>query len=152
MDKKHHKGPYKTVGQAAVALNKNEKQEVGETVEMMQHKYAEELQNTLNANKHLSHYYVIVLRKKEALSIDMPVNNVLRQWFIAPRQTKPSAKQLKKDYPLHDHDIWEVTEGEPKHLWTLPGPDAWNLILDHKEDNDPQLVEWMIDFERGELA
>jgi len=151
MDKKHHDGPYKTVGQAALALNKNEHQEVGETFEMMQHKYAEELQNTLKKHSDLSHYFIIVLRKKEALSIEMPVNNVLRQWFVAPRMTKPSARRLKMDYPLHDHDIWEVTNGNPRHLWTLPGPDVWDMILQNKDDNDPNLVRWMIEYDKGEL-
>lgn len=150
-DKKYHDGEYKTVGQAAVALNQEEHQEVGETMEAMQKKYAEEMQATIEKGRHLDHFFIVVLRKKEPLSIEMPVSNVLRQWFIGPRLTQPSAEVLKKDFPLHDHDVWEITDGEPKHLWTLPGPDAWDLILANKEENDPQLVGWMIDYEKGVL-
>jgi len=150
-DKKYHKGPYKTVGQAAVAINKQEHQEVGDTMAEMSKSYDAEMRATLNKHQKLSHYYIIVLRKKEPMSPVMPVSNVMRQWFVAPRTTKPSAKVLRVDFPLHDHDVWEVKEGAPSHLWTLPGPDAWDLIMRNKEDNDPQLVGWMIDYERNRL-
>ena len=142
---------YKTVGQAAVALNKEAPQEVGETYEMMEKKYAEELEATLKQNDKIAHYYIIVLRKKEPLCPTMPVSNVLRQWFVAPRQTKPSARTLRIDFPLHDHDVWEVRNGHPEHLWTLPGPDAWDFILSHKDQHDPNLVGWMVDYEKGLL-
>ncbi len=145
------KPQYKTVGQAAFHINKNETQEVGETLEMMEKKYAEELQECLNLNKKHTHYYIVVLRKKEPMSPVLPVSNVLRQWFIAPRFTKPSARVLKKDYPLQDHDVWEVKDGNPQHVWTLPGPDAWDFIMQNKRDHDPHLVKWMTEYEKGTL-
>lgn len=142
---------YKTVGQAAVALDEGKHQEVGETVEEMQKAYDREMRLCLKKNQAVSEYYIVVLRKKEALSIEMPVNNVLRQWFIAPRMSKPSLKVLKKDYPLHDFDVWHVKKGEPHYLITLPGPDAWDTILNNPKDHDPNLVKWMKKFQDDKL-
>jgi len=150
-DKKYHEGEYKTVGQAAVALDQGLHQDVGETMEGMSQGYDKEMRDVLEKNKNLNEYYVVVLRKKEPLNPNLPMSNVMRQWFVAPRISRPSASTLKKDYPLHDHDVWKVKDGEPLHQWTLPGPDAWGHIMNHKTDHDKDLVKWMVDYEKGLL-
>ena len=146
-----HSKKFKTVGEAAIAVNENRYQEVGETVAEMSKSYDKEMRAILEKHKSINKYYIIVLRKKEPLSPSFPVSNVMRQWFVAPRLTKPSAKTLKRDYPLHDHDVWLIKNGEHFHQWTLPGPDAWTHILKNKSNHDPDLVKWMMQFESGAL-
>jgi hypothetical protein len=91
---------YKTVGEAAVAINKGDRQEVGETLEGMQKSYAREMELTLKRCKDIWHYYIVVFRKKEFLSPTDPVQNVVRQRFVAPWPKRPRAALLKKEAPM----------------------------------------------------
>ena len=128
-----------TLGEEALKLSaQGYSQEVGETYNEMAKDYDKEMRECLNINKNHDHYYIVVLRKKEHF-----FDNVLRQWFCAPRFTKPSSMDLKFQYPLHDHDVWEVKNGSPSYLWTLPGPDAWSHILRNPISHDKKLVNWM---------
>jgi len=140
------------VGQAVydiLSKSHNSSQEVGETMSAMTPRYYEELMATIEANndKYDQPYYIVVLRKKEPWAV-----NVLRQWFIA-RQTKPSAKVLREDYPNHDFDVWNI---DPKQhsinfIWTLPTAQDSRTILANKECYDPALVETITKFNEGRL-
>lgn len=142
-----------TVGQAAFKLLLNahetrEMQEVQETLNAMTPAYYAELEDCAKKNrrKYQGIFYIICLRKKENFFI-----NVLRQWFIA-RQTKPFACVLFRDYPNHDHDIWEINSaGEPKLLWSLPPGQEQQTIIKNKHLYHSDLVKWIEDYHEGIL-
>lgn len=142
-----------TVGQAAFTLLAHahatqEMQEVQETLDEMTPAYFAELEDCIKKNrrKYDSPFYVVCLRKKENFFV-----NVLRQWFIA-RQTKPLAGVMLRDYPNHDHDIWEINAlGEPKLLWTLPPGQEQQTILKNKHLYHSDLVKWVEDYHSGLL-
>lgn len=125
-----------------------EMQEVQETLDEMTPAYYAELERTIkkNSRKYQGKFYIVCLRKKESFFI-----NVLRQWFIA-RQTKPFASTLLRDYPNHDHDIWEIDpQGEPKLLWTLPPGQEQQTIMKNPHLYHKDLVQWIHDYQEGIL-
>jgi|SRR5215469_11145077 len=142
-----------TVGQAAFSLlmkahQVQEMQEVQETLDAMTPAYYAELEDCIKKNKrkYSSPFYIVCLRKKEAFFL-----NVLRQWFVA-RQTKPLACVMLRDYPNHDHDVWEINaEGEPKLLWALPPGQEQQTILKNKYLYHSDLVKWIEDYHDGFL-
>ena len=142
-----------TVGQAALNLLTKansiyEMQEVQETVDAMTPAYYAELEDTIAKNRHKyeSPFYVVCLRKKENFFI-----NVLRQWFIA-RQTQPLACVLFRDYPNHDHDVWEIdSQGEPKLKWTLPPGQEMQTIMKNPHLYHSDLVSWIKKYQDGFL-
>ena len=124
-------------------------QEVGETMDAMTPRYYKELMATIETNnkKYDDEYYIVVLRKKEPWAM-----NVLRQWFVA-RQSKPSAKVLREDYPNHDLDLWRI---DPKQysvnfVWTLPTAQDSRTILANKECYSEDLVKTITMFNEGKL-
>jgi len=146
MEKIHQKSSRTTVGASALAIDKGERQEIGETAPEMIQKYAEELQETLDIHKNVKNYYIVVLRKKEPL-----FPNVVRQWFIAPRKTRPSPYQMKKEYNQFDIDVWRVKDNDAVHQWTLPSVDVWKTILKNPEHNPEKLIQDMDAFEKRTL-
>lgn len=138
-EKQKNQKKKETVGEAALRLSSESvSQEVGETYNEMEKRYHESMEECLEKHKKHPNYFILVLRKKEPF-----FENILRQWFIAPRFEKPKSTRLKLEYPLYDHDVWEVKKGTPIHLWTLPGPDAWHTILKNPINHDPTLIKWM---------
>lgn len=125
-------------------------QTVEETIEAMAPKYFQELLDCAESNKEKfeSPFYIIVLRKKEFWAI-----NVLRQWYVA-RQSKPSAKILRADYPNHDHDVYEIDSKshEIKLIWSLPTKQDADTIIKNKQLYDEQTVGFIQDFNLGKLA
>jgi len=142
-----------TVGKVAYdllhkAFETQEMQEVQETLDAMTPAYYAELEDCIQKNRHKyqAPFHVVCLRKKENFFV-----NVLRQWFIA-RQTKPLACIMLRDYPNHDHDIWEINAaGEPKLLWTLPPGQEQLTIMKHPELYHSDLVKWIKDYQDGFL-
>lgn len=143
----------KTVGQAAYDLliranATQEMQEVQETLDAMTPAYFAELEDCAKKNrrKYQGNFYIVCLRKKENFFI-----NVLRQWFIA-RQTKPFASVLFRDYPNHDHDIWEINQsGDAKLLWSLPPAQEQQTIMKNSHLYHSDLVKWINDYHDGFL-
>jgi hypothetical protein len=130
--------------------NPSHTQEVGETIEGMSPRYRKELIDTIEKNigKYKSPFYVVVLRKKEVWAM-----NVLRQWYVA-RQTRPSAKVLRRDYPNHDHDVWKV-DGKTHQIdleWSLPTAQDAKAILKTPDSYDRDVVKWLRLFREGRLA
>ncbi len=126
-----------------------EMQEVQETLDAMTPAYYAELETAIETNrsKYVTPFYVICLRKKEPFFI-----NVMRQWFIV-RQTKPLACVMRRDYPNHDHDIWEVdSKGEPKLLWTLPTEQDSQTVMKNPHLYHSDLVKWIDDYQKGILV
>ena len=142
-----------TVGQAAFSLlakahETQEMQEVQETLNAMTPAYYAELESSIKNNRHKysAPFYVICLRKKENFFI-----NVLRQWFIA-RQSVPLACVMLRDYPNHDHDVWEInSHGEPKLIWTLPPGQEQRTIMKNPHLYHSDLVGWIKDYQVGKL-
>lgn len=143
----------RTVGQAAFDLlakahQCHEMQEVQDTLNAMTPSYYAELEECIKKNKHKyqGNFFVVCLRKKENFFI-----NVLRQWFIA-RQTQPLACVMLRDYPNHDHDLWEVdSSGEPKLKWTLPPGQEQQTIMKNPHLYHSDLVTWIKDYQEGIL-
>lgn len=125
-------------------------QTVEETIDSITPKYFEELLSCVNSNiKNFdSPFYVVVLRKKEFWA-----TNVLRQWYVA-RQTKPSAKSLRSDYPNHDHDVYQIDSKSCSInlLWVLPTKQDANTIIKNKHLYDDQTVGFIEAFNEGRLA
>ena len=127
-------------------IESNERQEVQETIDAMTPAYLAELEDCAkkNCRKFDGAFYIVCLRKKEAFFI-----NVIRQWFVA-RQTKPLPDVLFRDYPNHDHDVWEVTpSGETKLLWSLPPGQEQLTIMKNPNQYHKDLVNWIKDFQNG---
>ena len=137
----------KTVGEHALEIDKGDRQEVGETLPGMLENYSKNLQEAIETSSDIKEFYIIVLRKKEPL-----FQNVIRQWMVSPRITRPSPYQLKTDYNLYDIDLWLVKNGDPFHQWSLPGPESWDTIINNPLSNDPDLVKWMKLFQKKELS
>lgn len=138
------------VGQAVFDILSNphnSSQEVGETLDAMTPRYYEELFSTVENHKGLykSPFYIVVLRKKEPWAM-----NILRQWYV-PRQSKPSAKVLRNDYPNYDHDIWEVHGEDCKLLWTLPTAQDAKTIMKNKFMYQEDVIECIDNFNKGLL-
>jgi hypothetical protein len=130
------------------AFETEEMQNVEETLDAMTPAYFAELEDCAkkNSHKYQGNFYIVCLRKKENFFV-----NVLRQWFIA-RQTKPLAAVMLRDYPNHDHDIWEIgRSGELKLLWTLPPGQEQQTILKNKHLYHSDLVKWIEDYHNGFL-
>lgn len=143
------------VGQAAYdILSKDQHvQEVGETIAEMTSKYFDELIIAAKegTKEFESPFYVVILRKKETLGGN--VSNVLFHRYVR-RQTKPSPKYLRAEFPNADHDVYEI-DGKLmsiKLLWTLPTAQDSQTILKNKNLYDPQLVKWIEQFQTGELG
>jgi REP element-mobilizing transposase RayT len=141
------------VGQAVYdILSKptHDMQNVGETLDAMTPRYYKELFDTFENNRKQfsSPFYIVVLRKKEPWAL-----NVLRQWYIA-RQSKPSARVLRKDYPNHDHDVWEADSkaDDVRLLWTLPTSQDAQTILTNKGMYQEDVVECIEKFNAGLIA
>lgn len=142
-----------TVGQAAYRLldrahETHEMQEVQETINAMTPAYYSELESTIvkNRGRYCAPFYIVCLRKKENFFI-----NVLRQWFIA-RQTQPLACVMFRNYPNHDHDVWEIdANGEPKLKWTLPPGQEMQTIMKKPYRYHSDLVKWIKDYQDGFL-
>lgn len=136
-----------TVGEKSAELLQNPTpQEVGDTLPGMVERYDQELRATLKAHSNHPYYFIVVLRKKDPMMV-----NVMRQWFVAPRLSLPDPTTLTAEFPLYDHDVWEVENSEPVHLWTLPGPDGVPNILKHPEQHCPQLVRQIKEYQDGKL-
>lgn len=62
------------------------------------------------------------------------------------------ACMLFRDYPNHDHDIWEIDEkGEPKLLWALPPGQEQQTIMKNAHLYHKDLVQWIKDYQEGTL-
>lgn len=124
-----------------------ESQEVGETVDAMGPRYFDELFDTISANRDRlpSPFFIVVLRKKEPWAL-----NVLRQWFVA-RETRPSAKFLRHEFPNHDHDVWLINTKDEKFqlLWTLPTAKDSLTIIKNAECYHPDLIKWIQSYNEG---
>lgn len=131
----------------AKAHQTQEMQEVQETLDAMTPAYLAELEDCVekNSHKYSTPFYVVCLRKKENFFV-----NVLRQWFIA-RQTKPMACVMLRDYPNHDHDIWEIKDGQAKLIWTLPPGQEQQTIMKNPHLYHSDLVKWIKDYQSGDL-
>jgi hypothetical protein len=139
------------VGEAAYKILKQDQAPVTveEILEEYQHKYAEEMQSTIdnNFNRYESPFYIVVLTKKEPWA-----PNVVRNWFIA-RQTRPTAKYLRNEYPNYMHTVYAVNKEkcELKLLWNLPTAQDAQTILKNGFLYDAQLVGWIEDYNSGKL-
>lgn len=139
------------VGAAAASLLSKPyaPQSAEETTEAMTSRYYEELLSTVAANekKYESPFYIVVLRKKEPWAI-----NVLRQWFIA-RQTRPTPEFLRNEYPNHDHDLYKIDSksGDVHLCWTLLSAQDCASVLKNKDAYSEDLVNWIMQFNRGTL-
>ena len=138
------------VGQAVydiLSKTSHADQEVGETLEAMTPRYYRELFDTVQnyRDRYRSPFYIVVLRKKEPWAL-----NVLRQWYIA-RQTKPSAKILRNDYPNYDHDVWEVKGDDCELQWSLPTAQDAKTIMKNKFMYQEDVIECIEKFNKGLL-
>jgi hypothetical protein len=140
------------IGQAVYDIKSKvqEMQTVEETLDEMTPKYFAELKLACEGNEKNFDppFYVVVLRKKEFWT-----DNVLRQWFVA-RQTRPSPKILRQDYPNHDHDVWKYDQrtGDVALQWTLPTAQDSDSILRNAQYYHSDLLHWITDFNKGTLA
>lgn len=139
------------VGQAVydIATKPQYEQSVEETLDAMTPKYIDELYKTIDENKKnfKTTFYIVVLRKKEFWAM-----NVLRQWYVA-RQTRPSARVMREDYPNHDHDVWRVdpVACTVDFMWTLPTKQDCKTITDHPNQYSAELVATIKMFNEGKL-
>lgn len=145
-DKKYHEGPYKTAGQAAVALDDGYHQEVGETLPGMLECTDKWLGKILDVHKKIDHYFLLLVRKKHAIHVNM----IIQKFSIFAQ--RPDPYNLYKNLPLSSMDVFEVNKGDPLLLWCLPGPEAWDNILKNPEDHPENLVGWMKQFQDGTLV
>jgi hypothetical protein len=122
---------------------------VGEIISEYADEYTEMVKKTLTDNMERldSPFYVVVLSKKEPWAL-----NVMRNWFIA-RQTKPSPKILRQDYPNHMQTVYsyDSKSGEFKLHWSLPVAQDAAVVLRNFQLYDPVLVKWIRDFDLGLL-
>jgi hypothetical protein len=123
-------------------------QEVGETIEAMTARYYEELMGSAaNGKKQYDDpYYICILRKKEPWA-----TNVLRQWYVL-RQTRPTPKYLREQYPNHDHDVWQVAGSNINLQWTLPTAQDSRSIMKNRHLYDEQTITWIDAYNKGNLA
>jgi len=146
------KNPSK-VGQAVFdILSKDQKmQTVEETIEGMTPKYFEEVLKAVDrgCKAYNSPFYVVVVRKKETLG--GMASNVLFHRFV-DRQTMPSPKVLREDYPNADHEVYEVNAKTStiSLLWVLPTAQDSRTIVKNKHLYDPMLVGWIEQFDRDQ--
>ena len=128
----------------------NETVTVEQILEEYKHKYAEEMSKSIEAGAAMypDPFYVVVMQKKEPWS-----ELVLRNWFV-PRQTKPDPKDMRLDYPLHSHTVYEINcaKGKLEVLWTLPIAQDCVTIMANAHLYDPQLVSWIKEFSQGTLG
>lgn len=124
--------------------------EVGEIIEEYAKSYVKEIQDVVSKgiHKYESPFYIVVLHKKEAWAV-----NVMRNWFVA-RQSKPSARTLRQDYPNHSHTVYcfDIKNHELKLLWNLPTWQDGLTILKNKHLYHPELVQWIQDFDSKKLT
>lgn len=122
---------------------------VEEIMDQYQHKYTQEMEDTINNNFHKfeSPFYIVVLTKKEPWAL-----NVMRNWFIA-RQTRPTAKFLRTEFPTYMHTVYSVNKSthELKVLWSLPIKQDSDVVLKNRHLYDAQLVKWVEDYASGAL-
>ena len=123
--------------------------EVGEIISEYAEDYLEEVKSTIKANvgKYDSPFYIVVLTKKEPWAL-----NVLRSWFIA-RQTRPSARLMRCDYPNHGITLYRYDSKDTKLdvVYSLPTLQDSLTIIANQHLYDPQLVQWIKQFASGEL-
>jgi len=142
------KNPSK-VGKAVheILSKSNDDITVGEIMDEFQHKYAKEMESCLenNVNKYDPPFYVVVLTKKEPWAL-----NVMRNWFIA-RQTRPSAKILREDYPNYMQTVYSYDKrsSELKIHWSLPIAQDAAVVLQNPQLYDSTLVKWVTEYSRG---
>lgn len=120
---------------------------VGEIIDEFQHKFTKEMESTLeaNVNKYEAPFYVVVLTKKEPWAM-----NVMRNWFIA-RQTRPSARVLREDYPNYMQTVYSYDKrsAELKILWSLPIAQDAAVVVQNRQLYDPTLVRWIEEYALG---
>ena len=142
------------LGQAVYDILSTEQhmQTVEETTDAMTPKYFEELMIAVNkgCKDFKSPFYVVVVRKKETLAGQ--VMNVLKHQYVT-RQTPPKAEFLRTNFPNADHDLYEISSylSTVTLLYTLPTEQDSRTILKHPHLYDPQLVKWIVDYNRGTL-
>lgn len=127
-------------------------QTVEETMEAMTPKYFEQLMQAIEkgCKDFKPPFYVIVQRKKE--TIGGSVVNVLKHQYIT-RQTRPYANFLRSEWPNADHDLYEINadKGTITLVYTLPNAQDSKTILKNAECYDPQLVQWIKDYDQGKI-
>lgn len=139
------------VGEAVhkILSKEQDSMSVEDVIDQYADKYTKEIASVLenNVNKFDPPFHVVVLHKKEPWSV-----NVLRNWFVA-RQTRPSAKVLRLDYPNHTHTVYSYDKrsGELKILWSLPTAQEALTIKKNGHLYDPVLLSWITQFENGKL-
>lgn len=142
------------LGQAVYDILSKEQrpQTVEETTEAMTPKYYEQLMIAVDkgCKDFQPPFYVIVVRKKE--TIGGQVMNVLKHQYVT-RQTKPRALFLRMNFPNADHDLYEIDANKTTItlLYTLPTAQDSKTILKNPHLYDPQLVQWIMDYNRGTL-
>lgn len=141
----------KNVGQVVYDILQKDQHDttVGEILDEYQYQYLEEIIDCIQKNRHKfdSPFYIVVLTKKEPWAL-----NVMRNWFIA-RQTKPSAKIMREDYPNFMQTVYKWNDKDEKIdiLWSLPIAQDAQVVLKNKQLYDAQLVKWVMDFQEGKL-
>lgn len=120
---------------------------VGEIIEEYADEYTAQVAECIKSNvqNYEAPFFVVVLHKKEPWAL-----NVMRNWFVA-RQTKPSAQTLRIDYPNHMHTVYRYDKrsSELKLLWSLPTALDADTILKNGQLYHPDLVAWILNYERG---
>lgn len=140
-----------TVGQAVydILSKPADHIEVQEILQEYQHKYLEEILECIkqNKDKYDPPFYIVVLTKKEPWAL-----NVMRNWFIA-RQTKPSAKWMRDEFPNHQQTVyrWDDKQEKLDILWSLPIDQDAKVVLRNKDLYDCELVRWVTAFQEGKL-
>ena len=150
-----YKNPSK-VGQAVydIMSKAQSTQTVEETIEAMTAKYYEKLIEAVEKGclekNYPSTFYVVVERKKETLAGQ--ASNVLKHKYITS-PFKPKSKTLREECPNSDFDLYEADKqkGSITLLYTLPTYQDSVTVLKNKQLYDPQYVDWIEAYNRGDL-
>lgn len=144
-------GTTSKVGKAVhdILQKDNEDITVQEILDEFQHKYTQELEETIkiHIDKYEAPFYIVVLTKKEPWAL-----NVVRNWFIA-RQTRPKVQFLREEFPTYMNTVYQVDKrsSELKILWSLPIKQDAEVVLKNRHLYDPHLVKWIEDCDSGAL-
>ncbi len=127
------KNSSKTYGELMLeARSKNDRQEVGETLEPLMGKFQAIIEEAVQKNYEkgvIGKYYIHIWLQKEPYA-----QNALR---INPqcRRTRPSP------YQGNDHYLWSVEDGgKVTFEWCIPSKEVLGYILSHPNEFDPKYV------------
>jgi hypothetical protein len=143
------------VGQAVydIMSKPQASQTVEETIEAMTDKYFEKLKEAAEEGVKAGFpniFYVLLERKKETLMGN--ANNVLKHRYMT-LPFRPKAAVCREECPNSDFDLYEINKStnEITLLWTLPTKQDSRTILKNPHLYDPNLVQWIRDFDKGLL-